>query len=515
MIERVIVVGDEEGALALLRRVLRTPGREVEAFSSTESALGAMRRDRPDVVVVDLGGRESGGDEFVTSIREEFGERLGLIVIIGAPTLVDDADEVFGGVGAWLRKPFTDLDLIRSTVAEVIESARRAPESELPQPLRRRLAAADVARRLQRASLSRADAVLDQISDAILVADRSGRLLQLNRAAARLLGTSAEACLGRRLGELQLDDHLRAAVLEPSPIEEAGVIARRVVTDDGSICHVTTAPLVNADGGKAGVLSVVKDVTAEVRVQELKQHYLTVLAHELRTPLTALHGFAACLAMADASHDERHRELVTAMREQLLRLEHQVDRLILLARLERDDFTAPSEPFPVGPAIVDALESCQHLAREKGVAFVVGPVELGLVARGDVGDFRRALHEIGDNAVKFTATGGSVRVSAEAKGDEVLVRVADTGIGIDPRNHERIFTQFRQLEDPLTRLHPGAGLGLSLARRMLQAIGGRISVEGRAGQGSTFVLHLPSESRAGAAGPRPPAEAPAGSPLPV
>jgi PAS domain S-box-containing protein len=496
MIERVVIVDDEEGILSLLRRVLRAPGREVEVFPSPESALEAMRRTRPDVVLTDLHMPGMSGTEFIRAIREEFGARMGIIVVTAFPTLVSDADAVADGIGAYLRKPFTDLDLLRSTVAEVIESTRRAPEADLSQPMRRHLAAADCVRRQQRASLSRADAVLDQISDAIFVADRWGRLLQLNPAAARLLGTSAEECLGRRLSELEVDASLRAAVLEPGGGTEGGVCARRVVVESsGRSYDVTTAPLVNAVGARAGVLSVVEDVTAEVRVQELKHHYLTVLAHELRTPLTALQSFSACFELAGTPLEPRRQELVVLMREQLLRLEHQVDRLILLARLERGDFTAPAEPFAVGPAIADALESCQHLAREKGVACVVGPVEIGLVASGDVDDFRRALHEIGENAVKFTAAGGSVRVSAEARGDEVVVRVADTGIGIDPRDQAAIFTEFRQLEDPLTRSHPGAGLGLSLARRMIEAIGGRVTLQSAPERGSTFTLHLPKPVR--------------------
>jgi PAS domain S-box-containing protein len=495
MIERVVIVDDEEGILALLRRVLRAPGREVEVFPSPQSALEAMRRCRPDVVLTDLHMPGMSGADFIRVIREEFGPRLGIIVVTAFPTLVSDAEAVAEGIGAYLRKPFTDLELLRSTVAEVLDSSRRAPDADLPQTVRRHLAAAGFVLRQQRASLSRADAVLDQINDAIFVTDRWGRLLQLNQAATRLLETSAEKCLGRRFGELEIDPDLRAAVLELGPSDK-GVAARRVVVESsGRSYDVTTAPLVNAGGGRAGVLSVVTDVTAEVRVQELKHHYLTVLAHELRTPLTALQSFAACFELIGPPLEPRRQELVVSMREQLLRLEHQVDRLILLARMERGDFSAPSAPFAVGPAIADALESCQHFAREKGVAFVVGPVDVGLSACGDVDDFRRALHEIGENAVKFTAAGGSVRVSGEARGEEVLVRVADTGIGIDARNLTGIFTEFHPVADPLTRSQGGAGLGLALARRMLEAIGGRISVESEPGKGSTFTLHLPNRPR--------------------
>ena len=185
MVERIVIVDDEEGILALLRRVLRAPGREIEVYPTAAVALTAMRKVRPDLVVTDLNMPGMSGYDFIHAVREEFGPRIGVVVITAVPTMVSDADAVENGVGAYLRKPFTDLDLLRSTVSEVIEASRRLPDEQLPERYRRHLAAADTSARRQRAGLSRADAVLDRISDAILIADRQGRLLQVNPAAAR------------------------------------------------------------------------------------------------------------------------------------------------------------------------------------------------------------------------------------------------------------------------------------------------------------------------------------------
>jgi PAS domain S-box-containing protein len=502
MVERVAVVDDEEGILALLRRVLSAPGREVDIYPSAATALAAMRVSRPDVVVTDLRMPGITGTEFIRSIRSEFGSGVGIIVITAFPTLVSDVDRVENGVGAFLRKPFTDLDLLRATVAEVIESSRRLPGIELPESFRRQLDAADAALRRQRASLSRADAVLDQISDAILIADRAGRLLQVNPAAARLLGLDPEECLGRPLRDLRVDAQLRQAILDPGPAADEGspvdprpMAARRVFLErSGRTCDVTTAPLVASDGGSAGVFAVIKDVSAEVRVHELKHQYLTVVAHELRTPLTALTNFASVFERVGfVPKTPRQGEMVDGVRRQVQRLEHQIEKLILLARLERGDFTASREPFELGPAIQLAMATSQADARERGIALTVTPPPDGLLARGDADDFRSALFEVVENAVKFTQNGGRVDVGVETAGDEVVVRVVDSGIGIDPRDQQAIFAPFKQLEDSLTRRHAGAGLGLGLARRMLEAVGGSITVASVPGHGSVFSLHIPRE----------------------
>jgi len=503
MVERIVIVDDEEGILALLRRVLRAPGREIEVYPNVATALAAMRRARPDLVITDLNMPGMSGYDFIRAVREEFGPTLGVVVITAFPTMVSDADAVENGVGAYLRKPFTDLDLLRSTVAEVIEASRRLPDAAMSERFRRHLAAADTAARRQRAGLSRADAVLDQISDAILIADRAGRLLQVNPAAARLLGVNGEECLGRPLRELDVDPQLRSAILDLMPDDDAErrTVGLRVFLEaSGRTCDVTTGLLVNVDGGAAGIFAVVKDVSAEVRVHELKHHYLTVLAHELRTPITSLTNFAAVFErLGFVPMNSRQQQLVTGVRRQVERLEHQVDKLILLARLERGDFTARSVPFAVGPVIEQGLAACQADAAERGIAFTIAVQEqegaAPIVASGDADDFRRAVYEVGENAVKFTQNGGRVSVTVETDSADVIVRVTDTGIGIDRHDLHAIFAPFKQLEDPLTRRHTGAGLGLGLARRMLEAVGGRIDVTSAPARGSTFSLRVPRASR--------------------
>jgi PAS domain S-box-containing protein len=506
MVERVAVVDDEAGILALLRRVLSAPGREVEVFPSAAAALAAMRVNRPDVVVTDLRMPGCTGGDFIRAIRSEFGAGVGIVVISAFPTLVSDVDKVENGVGAFLRKPFTDLDLLRATVSEVIESSRRHAGEQLPETYRRHLDAADAALRRQRANNSRADFVLDQISDAILIADRGGRLLQINRAAARLLGLDPQECLGVPLRDLPVDAQLRQAILDPGPAPDERapppgdrrMQARRVLLErSGRTCDVTTAPLVAPGGESAGLFAVVKDVSAEVRVQELKHHYLTVVAHELRTPLTALTNFTSVFEqLGFVPKTPRQAEMVEGMRRQVQRLEHQIEKLILLARLERGDFSPSLQAFDVAAAIQQAMKTTEAEARERGIDLVVAPTPEGLLARGDADDFRSALFEVGENAVKFTPKGGRVEVSAEAVGEEIVVRVADSGIGIDARDQQAIFAPFKQLEDSLTRRHAGAGLGLGLARRMLEAVGGTITVESAPGRGSTFSLHVPRERRA-------------------
>jgi two-component system phosphate regulon sensor histidine kinase PhoR len=488
MPERVVIVDDEEGILALLHRVLRTPGREIEVFPSPLPALPAIRRRRPDLVISDLHMPGMSGQEFVRTLRGEFGGGLGIILITAFPSLIADADAVAEGVGAWLRKPFTDLELLRTTVAEVVEAGRKGGREE--PPVERRLAAAEAARLRHRANLSRADAMMQSIGDAVVLLDGDGRIVQLNPPAGALFGLPVEACLGRELSTLPIETALRDALAWQGPTGPAANSRRRVVLRrDGRVVDVSRVPLESAAFGATGAFAVVRDVTAEVRVQELKHHYLGVIAHELRTPLTALQSFSACLARQPAA-DGRRGALLEAMQGQLTRLERQIDRLLLLAELDRESATPSATPFQVAAPIGEAVALCRASAAEKGVVLADSPLDGALEAVGSADDLRRAVVELTENAVKFTPSGGRVEVSASLESGEVAVVVRDSGIGIAPDHHETIFAGFRQLEDPMTRVHDGAGLGLSLAARMVAANGGRITVDSLPGAGATFTVRL-------------------------
>ncbi|MBM4015729.1 MAG: response regulator [Planctomycetes bacterium] len=494
MPERVVIVDDEEGILALLRRVLRAPDREIEVFPSPLPALPAIRQRRPDLVISDLHMPGMPGQEFVRTLRGEFGGGLGIILITAFPALIADADAVADGVGAWLRKPFTDLELLRTTVAEVIEAGRRGGADEVP--LERRLAAARAARLRHRANLSRADAMMQSIGDAVLLLDPDGRIHQLNPPAAALFGQKVEECLGRDLSCLPIEPALLQALLDAVATGAATSSRRRVTLARGArVVDVSGVPLVAAGGGAAGAFAVVRDVTAEVRVQELKHHYLGAIAHELRTPLTALQSFAACLARKPVE-DGRRDLLLEAMQGQLTRLERQIDKLLLLAEFDRgeaaDPAARPAAPFRVAGPVGEAVALCRAGAREKGVTLAAPAIDDALEALGHPDDLRRAVVELAENAVKFTPPGGRIDVVAAAGAGQVEVRVRDTGIGIAGEHHDAIFAGFRQLEDPLTRVHAGAGLGLSLAARMVAVNGGRITVDSAPGSGSTFTVRLPA-----------------------
>jgi signal transduction histidine kinase len=148
------------------------------------------------------------------------------------------------------------------------------------------------------------------------------------------------------------------------------------------------------------------------------------------------------------------------------------------------------EDYSVGDLVNTVRTSLRSIAAEKGLEFTTH-VQADLpVAYGDAGRLTQCLTNLAGNALKFTRQ-GRVDISVELVGDELIYRVADTGIGIAPQDLEHIFTEFRQVDTTITREFGGTGLGLSISKKFVERLGGRIWVESEFGKGSTFMFSVP------------------------
>lgn len=332
------------------------------------------------------------------------------------------------------------------------------------------------------------------VMDGVVFADREGNLALLNPAAEHLSGVGALTALTRPLRELRGRSELMDAVIE----DQAAVGARapRVVEihhsqHDLLYIKVRSSVVRDSQGRPAGVISILEDVTANYKTDQLQNQYLSIVAHELRTPLTGIKTFATMLAKGRLGPlDARQQEVIESIREQSVRLEHQIDKLVNLGFLESQEYARDQQTFDVCEMIRGALTPLLQPAREKALNVTIDLPAEPVPVEADRSDLRRALQALIENAVKFTPAEGQVRVFAEVDGPEVAIGVEDSGIGVEPRYHRRIFEKFFQVEDPLTRHHGGAGLGLFVAQGIVAAHGSRIEVESELGKGAKFVFRL-------------------------
>jgi PAS domain S-box-containing protein len=235
-----------------------------------------------------------------------------------------------------------------------------------------------------------------------------------------------------------------------------------------------------------------REVDHEREINRLKADLVNAVSHELRTPLTSIMGYAEFLedeVGGPLAPDQRG--FVEQIQEGTRRLQRLVDDLLDFARLEAGTFALSIRTADLAQRIQETIESLRPQAKDKGVTLEALPAVTPCLVAIDPGRIGQVLLNLVGNAIKFTPTGGRVTVGLMPIGDRVRVEVVDTGIGVAPAHMARLFEKFYQVDAGATREQGGAGLGLSIARALVEAHGGQIGVESEPGHGATFWFTLP------------------------
>jgi len=227
----------------------------------------------------------------------------------------------------------------------------------------------------------------------------------------------------------------------------------------------------------------------------IKSAFLATMSHELRTPLNSIIGFTGIIlqGIVGPLNDEQKKQLgmVRDSSQHLLSL---INDVLDISKIEAGQLQVAHEPYDLRETLAKAVESARPLAERKGIE-MTWTLSPGVSAM--TGDRRRVeqiLLNLISNAIKFTDQ-GSVRITGESDGNEVIVSVIDTGIGIKSEDMETIFKPFRQIDSGMTRKYEGTGLGLSICKRLTDLMGGRIWATSVWGSGSTFHISLPRERK--------------------
>jgi two-component system phosphate regulon sensor histidine kinase PhoR len=356
------------------------------------------------------------------------------------------------------------------------------------------------------------EAIVRSMSDGVLVTDAQGRALLANPELRRLFGLSGEIA-GKSPLELVRRPELSqlvSATLERGE-DQAAVLEMRV--PGRRTVALASTPLARpADdgglGGRDGVLGVVvvaRDVTQATRLDEMRRDFVANVSHELKTPLSAIRAYAETLR--DGAIEERPaaQRFVARILDQSRRLQALLDDLLTLSRLEGlEDHRPRAEPVDLLPILRRTVELVEAPARSRSVTVrLEAPPEPVPPVRGDRESLERLATNLLDNAVKYNREGGAVTVRLlrpRARSGEVLLEVADTGIGIPADALARIFERFYRVDKGRSREEGGTGLGLAIVKHVAQSCGGRVDVDSELGVGTTFRVFLPLAERRAASG---------------
>ena len=386
-------------------------------------------------------------------------DRLVTLSAMAAPLVRQD--RVVGIVTMMHREPGAfdgdDLELLEAIAAQAAVAIENATHYEEARRERARLAA-----------------VIASAQDAIVETDAHDRIVRVNPAAKRILGSSADA-VGRPVAEV-------AGPLLAPLYALSSPVAREVELDDG---RVFDCALVELPGG--GKVLGMHDITTLKHLDALKSEFVAHVAHDLRAPLGVIQGNAWLLADLPQL-DEEDRGVAREILDAINRMRALIDNVLDVGRIEMG-IAAEFEDIDVASVLRAVLAASEATSRRKGIALALDVAADLPRVRGSALRIEQAVANLIGNALKFTPPGGNVRLSAGRDDGWVVVRVADSGPGIPPALHGRLFRKFSTLGEH--REHEGNGLGLAIVKTLVEAHGGRVSVESEVGKGSVFAFALP------------------------
>jgi signal transduction histidine kinase len=363
-----------------------------------------------------------------------------------------------------------------------------------------------------RAEREQLAAVFASASDGMALVNGARTIVQANAAFAGLLGQELGELVGRSCCEA-----LRRVGADRCSLCEGECLLARTLEMGEAIPHHecqfllprTGRPAIHVSGprtsnryvdfsltslggpGDRRVLLVGRDVTAARTMDEMKAHFLSMVSHELRGPLMAVNGYMDLVLSQEGFSDEQ-RSFLQRARVGSEHLTTLVEDLLLLSRRDAGQLKMNLHETDLTHVIRESVEEMEMLAESSEIALKLdAPRTLPLV-RADKDRMKQVLRNLISNAIKFTLSGGTVYVSAEVAGGQLVLRVRDTGIGIPTEHLDHIFERFYQVEkSPMFGRFQGQGLGLAIVRIIIEGHGGEIHVESVPGTGSTFTVHLP------------------------
>lgn len=495
---KVLVIDDEASIRLACEKVLTAAGYEVEVAADGAEGLDRLAAGGFDVALVDLKMPGVDGMEVLRRARE-MDPDLVTIVITGYPSYESVVEAIKAGAYDYIPKPFSP-DELRTVVGRGYEKHELERQARLLSEERARNLATIAEER------GRLLTVINSMADGVMVTDREGRLVLYNPAAARWLAPGA---LGRPLGEVCRWTELEGLVREVIATGGLRSLSTDLVCEKGAPTFMVTVAPVLGDAGPAaaaagpgsggagpgpgsggevlGAVLVLRDVT-ELRLKERERaNFMAMVCHEIRAPLSAIAGYLE-LMLQGVVGQEAWPELLERCRARAEGLVALVRDMLDLARMETP--VRQVERFPVREVVEESLATLAPQAERAGVVVRVEAPDEEIVVSADRFELGRVVTNLLSNAIKFNRPRGSATLSWHREGDYLVVRVEDTGIGIDPRHLPRLGEEFYRVRDEATAGIPGSGLGLAIVRNIARTYHGDMCIRSEPGAGTTVEVRL-------------------------
>jgi len=493
--DRLVYRGSTEAAVEVLER--HADGARVEWIARTFEESG-----RDFQTLKKLAGRFLYSRELRDRLLGPLKERLA-----GSGVPEDDLEEFFAGI------------VKRGTPGRVRRGALSAQQAEDVRRLRERFDE-EVSRRVQKEvgaiqkefkrtldEKERVDTIIRNMAEGLVVVDNEGKIQLMNPAAEKLLGISLEEGKGVPITQLSKAEHLLALARGPLTDQAEHVtkeIELKSVQDDTRrILQASSAVIENEQGRTVGMVSVLSDITRQKEIEEMKSAFVAHVSHELRTPLFAIEQSLALLLDKEAvSLNPQEEQFLSIAHRNIIRLARLVDDLLDVAKIEARQMRLRKISFKICDLVHHVAETVRGWAGTNQLTIEEKYPESDLEIEADPDRLTQVVTNLLGNAIKFTPPGGKITVEVDTHHSEpeiseepcIAVSVQDTGIGIAREDQKRIFEKFEQVSLARPKGISSTGLGLTIAKEIVELHGGKIWLRSGEGEGSRFTFVIPRQA---------------------
>ncbi|MBS4535397.1 PAS domain-containing protein [Clostridium sp. D2Q-14] len=339
-------------------------------------------------------------------------------------------------------------------------------------------------------------AILKSMINGVIALDNNKKIMFINPTAEKMFKIKEEKVKGKYILEVirnnKLDQDIENLLI--NHIEGSTEIEINYPETKYMRIYTNSIRLADNPNRKIGILIIIQDITEMRKLERMRKDFVANVSHELKTPLTSIKGFIETLKSGAADQKELRDKFLNIIDIESSRLNSLIEDLLILSDIENNSKTIKHESINVNYTIDEVIEFLSELAKKKNIKIINETKEKLPCVYGNRGWFKQMIINLIDNAIKYTPNGGRVNIKVYTVNNDLIMKIKDTGIGIDDEHIDRLFERFYRVDKARSKAVEGTGLGLAIVKHIVITFDGDIKVRSKINEGTEFEIKIPIEN---------------------